>query len=119
MNPKAGLFTFLLGLAGIGLVTTVVVASTSASAKATADRQGSPQRTSAVRAQAPKAPSGPVRTRFNTPPLPTVGYAPVRPMDVEAITASVRKTIRAAIERRGAPGNAAGRTPTPAPPSKK
>ena len=187
MNPKAGLFTFLLGLAGIGLITTVVVASTSASAKATADGQGSPQRTSAVRAQAPKAPSGPVRTRFNTPPLPTVGYAPVRPMDVVRATydfaaqhpeilnyipcycgcgAQGHKanescfvarrdakgnvlqwdehgfgcticidvaresmqlynsgadvtSIRAAIERRWAPGNAAGRTPTPAPPSKK
>ena len=179
MNPKAGLFTFLLGLAGIGLVTTVVVAAA----------QGTPQRASATRpsAQAPKAASGPVRTRFNTPPLPTVGYAPVRPMDVVRATYDFAaqhpeilnyipcycgcgaqghkanescfvarrdakgnvlqwdehgfgcticidvaresmqlynsgadvNSIRAAIERRWAPGNAAGRTPTPAPPSKK
>ena len=180
MNPKAGLFTFLLGLAGIGLITTVVVASS----------QGTPQRTAAVRppvTQAPKAPSGPVRTRFTTPPLPTVGYAPVRPMDVVRATYDFAaqhpeilnyipcycgcgaqghkanescfvarrdakgnvlqwdehgfgcticvdvaresmqlynsgadvNSIRAAIERRWAPGNAAGRTPTPAPPSKK
>jgi len=179
MNPKAGLFTFLLGLAGIGLVTTVVVAAA----------QGTPQRASATRpsVQAPKAASGPVRTRFNTPPLPTVGYAPVRPMDVVRATYDFAaqhpeilnyipcycgcgaqghkanescfvarrdakgnvlqwdehgfgcticidvaresmqlynsgadvNSIRAAIERRWAPGNAAGRTPTPAPPSKK
>jgi hypothetical protein len=185
MNPKTGLFTFLLGLAGLGLVTTVVVAAA----------QGTPQKTSAVRptvtakSQAPggKSPSGPVRTRFSTPPLPTVGYAPVRPMDIVRATydfaaqhpeilnyipcycgcgAQGHKAnescfiarrdakgnvlqwdehgfgcticvdvaresmqlynsgadvvaIRAAIERRWAPGNAAGRTPTPAPPGKK
>ena len=39
MNAKTGLFTFLLGLAGLGLITTVVVAG----------GQATPQKTSAVR----------------------------------------------------------------------
>ena len=180
MNPKASLFTFLLGLAGLGLITTVVVAGA----------QGGTQKTAAVRppvTQAAKPSSGPVRTRYTTPPLPTVGYAPVRPMDIVRATydfaaqhpeilnyvpcycgcgAQGHKAnescfvarrdakgnvlqwdehgfgcticidvaresmqlynsgagvtaIRAAIEKRWAPGNAAGRTPTPAPPAKK
>ena len=181
MNRTTAVFTLLLGLAGVGLITTAVVAS---------NQQATPQKTSAVRpsvTQPAKAPSGPVRTRYTTPPLPTVGYAPVRPMDVVRATydfaaqhpeilnyvpcycgcgaqghkanescfvarrdakgnvlqwdehgfgcticidvaresmqlynsgADVH-SIRAAIERRWAPGNAAGRTPTPAPPGKK
>ena len=179
MNPKTGLFTFLLGLAGVGLITTVVVAST----------QGVPQRTAAVRppsTQGAKPASGPVRSRYNTPPLPTVGYAPVRPMDIVratydfaaqhpeilsyvpcycgcgsqghrandmcfvarrdpkgnvlewdthgfgcAVCVDVAReamqlyssgadvvSIRAAIERKWTPGNAAGKTPTPFPPKK-
>ncbi len=167
----------LLGLAGSALVTTVVIAS-----------QATPQQTSAVRpaltsqAQAPAAKSPVVRK--TTPPLPSVGFAPVRPMDVTRATydfaaqhpeilsyvpcycgcgtqghkandscfvarrdakgnvlewdthgfgcsicvdvareamqlyssgADVR-SIRAAIEKRWTPGNAAGKTPTPPPP---
>ena len=164
--------TPLLGFAGVALVTTVVLASNQA-----------------PRSQAPgaKPPSGPVRTRLSVPPLPSVGYAPVRPMDVVRATYDFAaqhpeilnyipcycgcgsvghkanescfvakrdakgnvlawdehgfgcticidvaresmqlynsgadvNAIRAAIERRWAPGNAAGRTPTPPPPSKK
>jgi hypothetical protein len=55
-------FSVLLGLAAACLLTTVVLAS-----------------------QAAK-PSGPVRTRVNAPPLPSVGFAPVRPMDVVRAT---------------------------------
>ena len=169
--------TVLLGIAGVTLVTTIVVAA-----------QSAPKTTSA---QAPKtdskAASGPVRMRVSTPPLPNVGFAPVRPMDVVRATYDFAAqhpeilkyvpcycgcgeqghkanescfiarrdargnvlewdthgfgcmicvdvaresmqlynsgadvvAIRAAIERRWAPGNAGGRTPTPAPPAKK
>ena len=66
-------FTFLLGLAGLCLTVTVAVAASQAtSAKAPAS-------------QAPKA-SGPVKTRVSVPPLPNVGFAPVRPMDVVRAT---------------------------------
>jgi hypothetical protein len=183
MNPKTGAFTFLLGLAGLGLVTTVVVAAS----------QATPQRTSAVRpsksagAPAAQAAAKQPRPRVSVPPLPNVGFAPVRPMDVVratydfaaqhpeilkfvpcycgcgsqghkanescfvarrdakgnvlewdehgfgcAVCVDVAResmqlyasgadvaSIRAAIERRWLPGNAAGRTPTPALPAKK
>lgn len=183
MNPKTGAFTFLLGLAGLGLITTVVVAA----------GQATPQRTSAVRpsnsASAPAAhpAAKQPRARVSVPPLPNVGFAPVRPMDVVratydfaaqhpeilkfvpcycgcgtqghkanescfvarrdakgnvlewdehgfgcAVCVDVAResmqlyasgadvaSIRAAIERRWLPGNAAGRTPTPALPAKK
>lgn len=173
--------TLLLALVGAGLLATVVVAATQ-----------TPQKTSAVKpvttsqAPAPKA-SAAARPRFNTPPLPNVGFAPVRPMDIVRATydfaaqhpeilsyvpcycgcgsqghkhnescfiarrdpkgnvlewdthgfgcticidvareamqmyqsgADVR-SIRAAIERKWTPGNAAGKTPTPPPPPKK
>src|SRR5262245_45248809 len=182
MNPKSGAFTVLLGLAALGLLTTVVVAAS----------QATPQKTSAVRPSktsppATQAPAKQARPRVSVPPLPNVGFAPVRPMDVVratydfaaqhpeilkyvpcycgcgsqghkanescfvarrdakgnvlewdehgfgcAICVDVAResmqlynsgpdvvAIRAAIERRWAPGNAAGRTPTPAPPAKK
>src|SRR6187549_2881945 len=48
--------TVLLGIAGLALVTTILVAAQ------------------------------PVRTRVSTPPLPNVGFAPVRPMDVVRAT---------------------------------
>jgi hypothetical protein len=167
----------LLGIAGVTLVTTIVVAA-----------QSSPKTAAAQTPKtAAKAASGPVRTRVSVPPLPSVGFAPVRPMDVVratydfaaqhpeilkyvpcycgcgeqghkanescfvarrdakgnvlewdthgfgcAICVDVAResmqlynsgadvvSIRAAIERRWAPGNAGGRTPTPAPPAKK
>lgn len=166
------LVTPLLGIAAVALVTSVVLAANQAPKS---------------QAPSPKAPSGPVRTRVSTPPLPTVGYAPVRPMDIIRATYDFAAqhpeilryvpcycgcgsqghkanescfvarrdakgnvlewdehgfgcticvdvaresmqlynsgadvvAIRAAIERRWAPGNADGRTPTPAPPGKK
>lgn len=159
-------FTVLLGIAGLALITTV---ATSVSAKATADKPAS---------QAP--------TRKAAPPLPAMGFAPVRPMDIVRATydfaaqhpevlsfvpcycgcgADGHKhnescfvarrdakgnvvewdthgfgcticidvareamqlyssgadvvSIRAAIEKKWTPGNAAGKTPTPFPPKK-
>jgi hypothetical protein len=73
MNPKVRPFTFLLGLAGVGLITTVMVAAS----------QGTPQRSSptpkAVTKSAPMA-------KYSVPPLPSVGFAAVRPMDVVRAT---------------------------------
>ena len=183
MNPKTRAFSFLVGLAGLGLITTVVVAA----------GQGTPQRTSAVRPStststpSPQSAAKPARPRVSVPPLPNVGFAPVRPMDIVratydfaaqhpevlkyvpcycgcgsqghkanescfvarrdakgnvlewdehgfgcAVCVDVAResmqlyasgadvaSIRAAIERRWLPGNAAGRTPTPALPAKK
>jgi hypothetical protein len=168
--------TLLLGFAAVALVTTVVVAAS----QAPATKPAAP-----AKAQAPAAAT--VSTRKSVPPLPTVGFAPVRPMDVVRATydfaaqhpeilsyvpcycgcgsqghkanescfvarrdargnvlewdthgfgcaicvdvareamqlyasgADVR-SIRAAIERKWTPGNAAGKTPTPPPPAKK
>ena len=59
-------FTFLLGVAALALATTVAIAS-QAPARATAP------------AKAPAA-------RKTAPPLPNVGFAPVRPMDVVRAT---------------------------------
>ena len=177
MNPGKHV-TVLLGIAGLTLVTTLVVAAQTAPAKSQAP---SPKPTTSAK------PSGPVRMPVSTPPLPVVGFAPVRPMGVVRATYDFAAqhpeilkyvpcycgcgeqghkanescfvarrdqkgnvlewdthgfgcticvdvaresmqlynsgadvvAIRAAIERRWAPGNAAGRTPTPAPPSKK
>jgi hypothetical protein len=64
--------SLLLALTAACLLTTVVLAS----------NQGA---TAKPAAQAAK-PSGPVRTRVNVPPLPNVGFAPVRPMDVVRAT---------------------------------
>ena len=176
--------TFLLGIAGLALATTVVVAT----------QAGQPQPASAVRpkpqASTPKAPAtAPAKAavvRKTAPPLPNVGFAPVRPMDVVratydfaaqhpevlkfvpcycgcgsqghtanescfvarrdpkgnvlewdthgfgcAVCVDVAReamqlyssgadvvSIRAAIERKWTPGNAAGKTPTPFPPKK-
>ena len=162
--------TVLLGIAGIALAATVVVAS---QAPKTQD-------------PAPKTLASASPARKTAPPLPNVGFAPVRPMDVVRATydfaaqhpevlkyvpcycgcgsqghkanescfiarrdakgnvlewdthgfgcticvdvareamqmyssgADVR-SIRAAIERKWTPGNAAGKTPTPLPPAK-
>ncbi len=70
----------LLGLAATALIATVVVAA-----------QVTPQKASAVRplvkaqAPAPKAAAA-AKPRYSTPPLPTVGFAPVRPMDITRAT---------------------------------
>lgn len=69
----------LLGLAGTVLVATVVVAG----------GQATPQKTAAVRpaSSKPQAPSAkPAVVRKSVPPLPNVGFAPVRPMDVVRAT---------------------------------
>jgi hypothetical protein len=63
----------LLGFAGLALATTVALASQSAT-----------PRTSTPQAARPAG--GPVRARLTTPPLPNVGFAPVRPMDVVKAT---------------------------------
>lgn len=72
MNPKTLPFTFLLGLAGLGLLTTVVVAANQATPRATA-------KPAAPAARAPLA-------RYSVPPLPNVGFAAVRPMDIVRAT---------------------------------
>ena len=165
--------TLLLGIAGIALAASVGLASQS----------------SKTQDPGPKTPAAAKSTpvRKSVPPLPNVGFAPVRPMDVVRATydfaaqhpeilnyvpcycgcgsqghmanencfvarrdargnvlewdthgfgcavcvdvakeamqmyssgADVR-SIRAAIERKWTPGNAAGKTPTPMPPAKK
>src|SRR5436190_1533517 len=75
MNPGKHV-TVLLGIAGLALVTTIVVAAQTASAKSQAP---GPR-------PAAKASSGPVRVPVSVPPLPNVGFAPVRPMDVVRAT---------------------------------
>jgi len=67
--------SLLLGLAAACLTLTVVLASGQGASKA-----APPQ------APKPSSSSGPVRTRFSVPPLPSVGFAPVRPMDVVRAT---------------------------------
>jgi hypothetical protein len=66
----------LLGTAGLCLATTVVLASNQASSRPQAPATRSTQ----------GAKGGPVRMAVNTPPLPNVGFAPVRPMDVVRAT---------------------------------
>lgn len=175
MNLKATIST-ALGLAALGLVTTVVFAASQGTAPGTVKQ---------VPVAAQKG--GPVRQRVSAPPLPNVGFAPVRPMNVVretydfaaqhpeilsyvpcfcgcgsqghkanescfvarrdqkgnvlewdthgfgcTICIDVAReamqlyssgadvvSIRAAIEKRWMPGNAAGKTPTPPPPGKK
>ena len=76
MKPTVTTFSFLLGLAGLGLVATVAVAASQVSGP-----QGAAVR-SVSAAQAPAAKGGPIKPRVSTPPLPNVGFAPVRPMSV-------------------------------------
>src|ERR1043165_7822378 len=73
--------SLLLGFAAVALAATVVVASTQSTAKPQA-----PTKSQTSSAKPAASASGPVRTRFNTPPLPSVGFAPVRPMDVVRAT---------------------------------
>ncbi|MEO5742136.1 MAG: PCYCGC motif-containing (lipo)protein [Vicinamibacterales bacterium] len=82
MNPNARPFRFLLGLAGLGLIMTVVVAA----------NQTAPQRTpAAVTKPAPKSATAPSAAKapmvkYSVPPLPSVGFAAVRPMDIVRAT---------------------------------
>lgn len=171
-------FTILLGMAGLALVATVAIAAQTAASKPAA---------AAVKTQAASAkPVAKASARKTAPPLPAMGFAPVRPMDVVRATYDfaaqhpeilsyvpcycgcgadghkhnescfVAKrdargnvtewdthgfgcticidvareamqmyssgadvvSIRAAIEKKWTPGNAAGKTPTPFPPKK-
>jgi hypothetical protein len=176
--------TLFLGIAALALTTAVFAYEPSAPQATAAKTSGTPA------PKAPKAPQGaqaPKAPRKSAPPLPNVGFAPVRPMDVvratydfaaqhpevlsyvpcycgcgsqghkhnESCFVSRRDargnvvewdthgfgcticidvareamqmhssgadvhSIRAAIERKWTPGNAAGKTPTPLPPAKK
>lgn len=164
-------FTILLGLAGLVLVTTVALAASQAASPKPAAQVPSPK---------------PQAVRKTAPPLPAMGFAPVRPMNIVRATydfaaqhpeilkfvpcycgcgADGHKAnescfvarrdpqgnvlewdthgfgcticvdvareamqlyssgadvtaIRAAIEKKWTPGNAAGKTPTPFPPKK-
>jgi hypothetical protein len=71
--------SLLLGFAGLALATTVALAS-----QATGARPAPPAK--AASTQAPKSSGGPMRQRVSAPPLPNVGFAPVRPMDVVRAT---------------------------------
>jgi hypothetical protein len=75
MNPNTRAFTFLLGLAGLGLVTTVVVAA----------NQAAPRTSSTAKPAATQAAKPPM-AKYSVPPLPNVGFAPVRPMDIVRAT---------------------------------
>jgi hypothetical protein len=178
-------FTILLGMAGLALVTTVAIAAASAQASAS-QAPSKPAATVAKPAATAKPAAKPAVVRKTAPPLPAMGFAPVRPMDVvratydfaaqhpeilsfvpcycgcgadghkanEACFVAKRDAkgnvlewdthgfgcticvdvareamqmyssgadvvaIRAAIEKKWTPGNAAGKTPTPFPPKK-
>lgn len=171
-------FTVLLGMASLALLTTVALSATQSAAKPSTPAKAS------VDKQAPA--SKPAAVRKTAPPLPAMGFAPVRPMNIVRATydfaaqhpeilsfvpcycgcgadghkandscfvakrdargnvlewdthgfgcticvdvareamqlyssgADVH-SIRAAIEKKWTPGNAAGKTPTPFPPKK-
>ena len=63
--------TVLLGIAGIALATTMVFAGN------VATEQGATAKSAAARTTKPK---------YSTPPLPNVGFAPVRPIDIVTAT---------------------------------
>ncbi|MDP3717713.1 MAG: PCYCGC motif-containing (lipo)protein [Acidobacteriota bacterium] len=177
MKTLAKPFTILLGIAGLALATTVAIAAAGQAAAAKPAASSKPP--------SPQAPK-PAVVRKTAPPLPAMGFAPVRPMDVVRATydfaaqhpeilsfvpcycgcgadghkhnescfiarrdakgnvlewdthgfgcticIDVAKeamqmyssgadvvSIRAAIEKKWTPGNAAGKTPTPFPPKK-
>jgi len=190
MKTLGSPFTILLGMAGLALVATIALSAASTSARATVDKQASsPKSSTSAKATVDKqaaSKGGPVAIRKTTPPLPAMGFAPVRPMDIVRATydfaaqhpeilqyvpcfcgcgADGHKAndacfvarrdvkgnvlewdthgfgcticvdvareamqlyasgadvvaIRAAIDKRWMPGNAAGKTPTPFPPKK-
>jgi hypothetical protein len=81
MNSKSKSVTFALGLAGLALAATVAIAaSTSRAAEQASKGQGATAK--------PASPSAlkPAPARKSVPPLPNVGFAPVRPMDVVRAT---------------------------------
>jgi len=79
MNPKAKPFSFLLVLAALGLIATVALAANQA------PKAQTPGAKPAVASPKPQAPS-PKPLKVSVPPLPNVGFAPVRPMDVVRAT---------------------------------
>ena len=79
-------FTALLGIAALALATTVFAMEQVSSTKAPGTQAPKASSTQAPQApQAPKAPKAPI-ARKSAPPLPNVGFAPVRPMDVVRAT---------------------------------
>ena len=181
MKKLATPFTILLGIAGLALVTTIAIAGQTAGTKPAAKVVA---QASSAKPQAPTAKLA--FARKTAPPLPAMGFAPVRPMEIVRATydfaaqhpeilayvpcycgcgADGHKhnescfvarrdqkgnvtewdthgfgcticidvareamqlyssgadvvSIRAAIEKKWTPGNAAGKTPTPFPPKK-
>jgi len=178
MSLSTRFFSVLLGMASLALLTTVALSATQSAAKPSTPAKAS------VDKQAPA--SKPAAVRKTAPPLPAMGFAPVRPMNIVRATydfaaqhpeilsfvpcycgcgadghkandscfvakrdargnvlewdthgfgcticvdvareamqlyssgADVH-SIRAAIEKKWTPGNAAGKTPTPFPPKK-
>ena len=177
--------TFLLGIAGLALVTTVALAASQVSSPKPAAQAPSPRPSTSAKAIVDKQ-APPAVVRKTAPPLPAMGFAPVRPMNIVRATydfaaqhPEVLKyvpcycgcgadghsanescfvarrdargnvlewdthgfgcticvdvareamqlyssgadvvSIRAAIEKKWTPGNAAGKTPTPFPPKK-
>jgi hypothetical protein len=192
MKTPGTRFSLLLGIAGLALIATVALsaaassANASTSAKATADRTEARQASKGAATPPAKGGGGPIAVRKTAPPLPVMGFAPVRPMNIvratydfaaqhpeilsfvpcycgcgadghkanEACFVAKRDAkgnvlewdthgfgcticvdvareamqmyssgadvvaIRAAIEKKWTPGNAAGKTPTPFPPKK-
>lgn len=82
MNTKGKWVTFLLGIATLGLVTTVALSASSQAAKPAASAK--PQASSPK--PAAKGGGGPMFIRKTTPPLPAMGFAPVRPMEIVRAT---------------------------------
>lgn len=178
MSLSTRFFSVLLGMASLALLTTVALSATQSAAKPSTPAKAT------VDKQAPAA--KPAAVRKTAPPLPAMGFAPVRPMNIVRATydfaaqhpeilsfvpcycgcgadghkandscfvakrdargnvlewdthgfgcticvdvareamqlyssgADVH-SIRAAIEKKWTPGNAAGKTPTPFPPKK-
>src|SRR5688572_9379002 len=80
-------FTVVLGIAGLVLATAVTIRSAEAESVQAAKADRSPQASKTPQAPpAPKAPQAPKTARKSVPPLPSVGFAPVRPMDVVRAT---------------------------------
>jgi hypothetical protein len=66
MNSKRKSVTFALGMAGLALAASVAISAQASKGQGTAAK--------------------PATTRKSVPPLPSVGFAPVRPMDVVRAT---------------------------------
>jgi hypothetical protein len=81
MNTKGKLVTILLGFATLGLVATVTLSAKQAKPAASTSK---PQASSPK--PVAKGGGGPMFIRKTTPPLPAMGFAPVRPMDIVRAT---------------------------------